>query len=224
MIWKLLLQTALWYLLMAGLLFGAGGTLAWFGAWAFLVEMLLLGLPAAFWFLYRDPGLLAERLKPPVQQGQSIADRWLIGAFLILWCAWLAAMGLEIRGLGVTDAVWAEAAGALLIAASFGIVIWTFTANSYAAPVVKIQAERRHRVATTGPYRFVRHPMYGGVLPLLVGIPLLLGAYWGLAWVPILEGLLAVRSVLEERVLRANLDGYSEYADRVRFRLIPTIW
>jgi protein-S-isoprenylcysteine O-methyltransferase Ste14 len=224
MIRKLLVQTALWYSLMAGILFVAAGTVAWPGAWAFLVEMIVLGLASALWLLHYDSELLEERLKAPVQQGQSLADRRIMGAFLALWCAWLVAMGLEVRWLGVPHAPWTETAGALLIATSIGIVCWTCSATSYAVPVVRIQAERHHRVATTGPYRFVRHPMYSGSLLLLVGIPLLLGTYRGLAWVPIMGGLLALRIVLEERVLLANLEGYSEYAAHVRSRLIPTIW
>jgi protein-S-isoprenylcysteine O-methyltransferase Ste14 len=104
-----------------------------------------------------------------------------MGTFLALWCAWLVAMGPEVRWLGVPRAPWTETAGALLIAASIGIVSWTCAANSYAAPVVRIQAERHHRVATTGPYRFVRHPMYSGSLLMLAGIPLVLGTYQGLA-------------------------------------------
>src|SRR5690348_87455 len=135
MIRKLLVQSVLWYSLMAGILFVAAGTLAWPGAWAFLAEMIVLGLASAFWLLRRDPDLLEERLKSPIQPGQSMADRLIMGAFLVLWCAWLVAMGLEVRWLGVPHALWPEAVGALLIAASIGIVCWTCGANSYAAPV-----------------------------------------------------------------------------------------
>jgi len=224
MVTKLIVQSVLWYSLMAGILFVAAGSVAWPGAWVFLIEMIVLGTASAFWLLHFDPELLKERLKAPIQHGQSAADRWIMGTFLALWCAWLVAMGLEVCWLGVPYAPWTGTAGALLIAASIVIVCWTCRANSFAAPVVRIQAERHHRVATTGPYRFVRHPMYSGSLLMLVGIPLLLGTYRGLAWVLILGGLLALRSVIEERMLLANLEGYADYAAHVRFRLIPAVW
>jgi protein-S-isoprenylcysteine O-methyltransferase Ste14 len=224
MIRKLLTQSIVWYALMAGILFVAAGTLAWPGAWAFLVEMIVLGLGSAFWLLHHDLELLEERLKSPIQQAQTAADRWIISVFLVLWFAWLVVMGLEVRWRGASRSPWMEAAGGLLIAAAIGIVCWAASANSYASPVVRIQTERHHRVATTGPYRFVRHPMYSGSLLLFLGIPLLLGSRWGLVWVPILGGLFALRSILEERVLLADLDGYAEYAAHVRSRLIPTIW
>jgi protein-S-isoprenylcysteine O-methyltransferase Ste14 len=99
--------------------------------------------------------------------------------FLILWCAWLVAMRLEVRWLGVAYAPWRETVGGIL-AAAIGIVCWTASANTYASPVVRIQTERHHRVATTRPYRFVRHPMYSGSLLLFLSIPLLLETYWGL--------------------------------------------
>src|SRR5690242_11215187 len=112
-------------------LFVAAGTPAWPGARAFLVEMITLELASAFWLLHHDPELLEERPKAPVQQGQSAADRWIMGAFLVLWCVWLAAMGLEVRWLGVPLAPWTETAGTLLVAISIAIVCWTCSANSY---------------------------------------------------------------------------------------------
>jgi protein-S-isoprenylcysteine O-methyltransferase Ste14 len=96
--------------------------------------------------------------------------------------------------------------------------------NAYAAPVVKLQKEREQHVIDTGPYRVVRHPMYSGFIPLLVGMALWLGSYAGalLAIVPI--ALLAVRTLFEERFLRRELTGYEEYMSRIRFRLIPFVW
>lgn len=190
MVKKLLVQAVLWYSLMAIILFAAAGTLTWSGAWAFLIEMIVLGIASAY------------------------------------WCAWLVAMGLEARWLGIPGERWGwpQDAGAVLIAASILVVCWTCQANSFAAPVVKLQSDRGHRVATGGPYRWVRHPMYSGSLLMLLGIPMLLGAYWGLVWVPVMAGLLAIRSILEERFLTSQLEGYRDYAAHVRYRLIPTVW
>jgi protein-S-isoprenylcysteine O-methyltransferase Ste14 len=99
-----------------------------------------------------------------------------------------------------------------------------FRANSYAAPVVKIMTERGHKVSDSGPYAYVRHPMYAWAILFLVGTPLLLGSFWGLVCVPLLVVGLAYRAVLEERMLCAQLAGYAEYAARVRYRFVPYVW
>jgi protein-S-isoprenylcysteine O-methyltransferase Ste14 len=100
----------------------------------------------------------------------------------------------------------------------------TFRENSYAAPVVKIQRERGHRVVSTGPYAHIRHPMYAGALLFFIGTPLLLGSWWGLVAAPVIAAMLAVRAALEERTLADELPGYRDYTARVRYRLIPGIW
>jgi protein-S-isoprenylcysteine O-methyltransferase Ste14 len=100
----------------------------------------------------------------------------------------------------------------------------TFRSNSFAAPVVKIASERGHRVADSGPYAHVRHPMYAGALLFFIGTPLLLGSWYGLAAVPVLTVVLAARAVMEERMLADELPGYRDYAMRVRYRLIPGLW
>ena len=96
--------------------------------------------------------------------------------------------------------------------------------NSFAAPVVKIQKDRGHRVITTGPYGYVRHPMYFGALFFFIGTSLVLGSWWGLAFTLVFATLLCIRIPIEERALRAGLEGYDAYAARVRYRLIPLIW
>ena len=117
-----------------------------------------------------------------------------------------------------------QTVGAVLIALCMYVFYLTFRENTHAAPVVKIQTERGHRVVTTGPYALVRHPMYAGALLLFVGVPLLLGSWYGLAAALVMIALLVARIVMEERTLTNELPGYREYAERVRWRLIPGIW
>jgi protein-S-isoprenylcysteine O-methyltransferase Ste14 len=114
--------------------------------------------------------------------------------------------------------------GAVLLCITFYAMWRVMRENSFAAPVVKVQRERGHKVVSTGPYALVRHPMYAGIIPLLIGTPLLLGSWWGLIAAPLLLILLAIRAVLEEETLKAELEGYKDYAARVRFRLIPYLW
>jgi protein-S-isoprenylcysteine O-methyltransferase Ste14 len=114
--------------------------------------------------------------------------------------------------------------GAVLIAVSLYVGLLTFRENSFAVPVVKVQRERGHHVITTGPYSIVRHPMYAGALLMFIGSPLLLCSWWGLLAVPMGIVLFGIRIGIEERTLRTNLDGYTEYMQRVPYRLIPFVW
>jgi len=118
----------------------------------------------------------------------------------------------------------AEGVGALAVALCFCLAFLTFRANTYAAAAVRVQAEREHRVVTDGPYAVVRHPMYAGAILYFLGTPLLLGSWYGLAFAPVFIVLLAMRAVMEERMLTRALDGYPAYAARVRYRLVPYIW
>jgi protein-S-isoprenylcysteine O-methyltransferase Ste14 len=137
---------------------------------------------------------------------------------------WLVAMGLDRRHLASDTLVPLQVLGLVLYLTSTLFTMWVFRANSFAAPVVKLQAERAQRVISTGPYAHVRHPMYSGMILFFAGVPLLLGSWWGLAMTPLLLALLAVRILIEERTLREGLPGYAEYAARVRYRLLPGVW
>ena len=89
---------------------------------------------------------------------------------------------------------------------------------------MKLQKERGHKVVSTGPYAYVRHPMYASVILFAAGVPLLLGSWWGLLVAPLLVLVLAFRAVMEERMLKAELEGYADYAERVRYRFVPLLW
>jgi protein-S-isoprenylcysteine O-methyltransferase Ste14 len=225
MVSRLIIQTALWLAGMAMLLFVPAGTLKWPGAWVFLVEMGASGLVIGGWLAKHDPALLAERLSSLVQREQKAWDKILMAAVLLLWSGWLVVMALDAARYRSSDfPVWAQGVGALGIFLSVYVGYLAVRENPYAAPVVKIQKARGHKVVTTGPYRYVRHPMYAGAILFFLGTPLLLGSWCGLALAPLLMAVLAVRALLEERTLEAELEGYTEYAARVRYRLIPLIW
>jgi protein-S-isoprenylcysteine O-methyltransferase Ste14 len=99
-----------------------------------------------------------------------------------------------------------------------------FATNSFAAPVIKLQAERGQTVISTGPYAIVRHPMYAFGLLQFAAAPLMLGSWWGLLLVPPAIAALAWRTLGEEKMLRSELDGYEAYARKVRWRYLPGIW
>src|SRR3954470_21232921 len=225
MVSKLITQTAVWIAAMAGVLFVAAGTVRWPAAWVFLAEMAGLGLAIGLWLARRDPALLAERLTAGFQAAQKSWDKVFMATVFVLWTSWLVLMALDAVRFGWSRMpIWAQAIGAVLIALCMYVSYLTFRSNSFAAPVVKIASERGHRVADSGPYAHVRHPMYAGALLFFIGTPLLLGSWYGLAAVPVLTVVLAASAVMEERMLADELPGYRDYAMRVRYRLIPGLW
>jgi len=222
---RLIIRSGLWLAGMAALLFIPAGTLHWAAAWIFLLLMGAWTFAMSAWLARHDPQLLAERLKPLNQPGQKRWDKILITGAACLWAAWLAFMPLDaVRYRWSQMPVWAEGLGAIGMLACAYLVYLTFRENTYAAPVVRIQRERGHKVVATGPYRYVRHPMYAGAAFFFLSTPLLLGSWWGLVLAPLMIAVLAVRAVLEERTLAVELEGYAEYAARVRYRLIPLVW
>jgi len=204
------------------LLFAAAGTVRWVSAWVFLFEISLGGLVTEWWLAKRDPDLLAERRST---SGQASWDKAFTAIIPLLWLGWLPLMALDaVRYQSSSFPFWVQSVGGVTLAASFFIVYLTYRENSYAAPVAKIQRERGHTVVTTGPYKYVRHPIYASGLLSYIGTPLLLGSWYGLAIVPVMSVLLALRALMEERMLKAELDGYPEYAARVPYRLLPMVW
>ncbi|CDX12084.1 Isoprenylcysteine carboxyl methyltransferase [Mesorhizobium sp. ORS 3324] len=224
MVAKLIVQTFLWFGFMGALLFVSAGTLYWPGAWAFLVLMVELSLTLGVALARRDPGLMNERLSPPIQKDQTAADRILLSILLIGIFAWQALMGLDFRFAWSAVPSWLQVIGAIVLLVSIWICYLTMLENSFAAPVVKIQGERGQKVITTGPYSYVRHPMYAGAILFFAGTALLLGSWWGLASVLAFVVLLAIRTFIEEKTLRTGLQGYDDYAEQVRYRLIPLVW
>jgi protein-S-isoprenylcysteine O-methyltransferase Ste14 len=222
---NLIVQTIVWYGFMGAIIFGAAGTLRYAGGWLYLGEMVAFSVVFGVYGARVDPGLLRERLKPPVQKDQPLADKLILIPFVILVFAALAFMAADAtRWRWSAMPFFIQLAGCGLVVAAFLFMFWTLRANSFAAPVVKIQRERGQRVITTGPYAIVRHPLYFGALFYFAGSSLALGSWWGLATIPLFAILLGIRIGIEERTLSAGLEGYGDYARRVRWRLIPRIW
>jgi protein-S-isoprenylcysteine O-methyltransferase Ste14 len=225
LILNLLVQTIVWFGFMSAIIFVAAGTIDYAGGWLYLGEMITVSVVFGLHMVRVDPGLLKERLKPPMQKGQPLADRLVLIPILLLMfggMGFMAADAARWRWSMMPPAVQRAGCGLLLVALLF--MYWTMRTNSFAAPVVKIQKDRGQAVITTGPYAIVRHPLYFGALFYIAGTSLVLGSWWGLATVPFLALLLGIRIGVEEQTLRMGLDGYDDYARRVRWRLVPLIW
>jgi protein-S-isoprenylcysteine O-methyltransferase Ste14 len=224
MIAKWLFQSLVWIVGLGALLLVPAGTLYWPAAWVFLGFMAVVGIGCGWWLAKYNPALLAERMRPPMQDDQPPADKTIVLAFGVGILIWFITMGLDQRFHASRMPPALQALGLALLVLSSVFIIWVFHENSFAAAVVKVQAERGHRVISTGPYAFVRHPMYSATVLFLVGIPLLLGSWWGIAMSPLFAVLFGIRTRIEEDTLMIGLPGYADYAARVRYRLVPGLW
>lgn len=222
---QLLGKTVVWLFITAALLFVPAGTIYWPEAWVFLAENAIIGLTSGLIIAKHDPALLEERMKPMLQKEQKGWDKILLPIFFVLWLAQYVVAGLDAVRFELSHVpLWLKAVGALGVALGFYVFHVVMRTNTFAAPVVKIQTERKHQVISTGPYAYVRHPMYAGAIFLALGTPLLLGSWYGVALGVVSIAILALRAVLEEETLKRELDGYAAYAARVRYRLLPGIW
>lgn len=224
MIARLLLQNTTFVVALGTLLFVSAGSLDWPAAWLFLAVSAILGPACGWWLAKTDPALLAERLRPTFQAEQPAADKKFMLTFMAALPVWLIAIGLDRRVHGSDVPLVLQVLGLAMYLLSTAFIMWVFRENSFAVPVVKVQAERHHRVVSSGPYAVVRHPMYSGIMLFFVGVPLLLGSWWGVAIAPLFAVLFGIRARIEERALVDGLPGYADYAARVRYRLVPGLW
>jgi len=222
---KLLIgQSIAFFVLFALLLFVPAGNWTWAAAWVFLLAFLAFYAAIEVWLYRHNPGLLMERtnLGSADQQGW---DKLMFPLLLSATFAWLALMSLDVeRWQWSRMPLWLQGAGLVLLLGSFCMLFLTFRENSYLSAVVRVQSDRGHQVISTGPYHLVRHPMYAGILVFLLGTSLLLGSWLGVLFSAAVMFILARRTILEERTLRQNLTGYTDYMGQVRYRIIPGVW
>jgi protein-S-isoprenylcysteine O-methyltransferase Ste14 len=219
----LVLRTVAGLGLLLVVFFVPAGSFRWPQAWVFLA--LYLSAVAAFFIRTkrRDPGLLKERISP--QKNGKAWDRRIIRIYSLF----LAALPI-IAGLDAVRFRWSHLPLGLNALGFAGLILtmllafWATKANTFASAVVRIQADRGHRVCSTGPYAHVRHPMYIAVILMAVCLPPALGSRYALIPAVIIVGLFILRTALEDKTLQAELPDYKEYAQKVRFRLIPGVW
>ncbi len=208
---------------MAAMLFLTSGQPGWVWAWIFIALNLVGVVINSLVMLRYSPETVAER---GAGEGMRDWDKIVSGLYAVsYYLLTILVAGLDVRFHWTTPlAAGVNIAGAVVFALGFALFSWAMITNAYFATVVRIQAERGHTVCTTGPYRFVRHPGYVGAILQSLATPLLLGSLWAL-----LPGLLAgcfmvIRTVLEDKMLRQELEGYPEYARQVPYRLLPGVW
>jgi len=210
---------------LAVLLFVPAGRLDWVEAWALIVSYGLLLALYAWWGLHKDPDQLRERGRARKAQNVKGWDRAIMTAYTVFLLLTLVVAGLDagrFRWSVVPPAV--KLLGWLGQAAPSALILWALGSNTYLSRMARIQDDRGQVVVTAGPYRFVRHPMYLGIIVLFLCMPAALGSWWALLPGAVIGALFVLRTVKEDRMLHDELPGYAEYAARVRHRLVPRVW
>jgi protein-S-isoprenylcysteine O-methyltransferase Ste14 len=217
-------ETIGFFVMFALALFLPAGTLVWTAGWIFLLLFFGFYLAVTFWLYRHNPGLMQERMRLSAYDQQGW-DKILFPIMEIFFIVWLIFISLDaVRFHWSPIPFWLQAIGAVILLCSFYFLFLTFRENSYLSPVVRVQEDRGHKVASTGLYHFVRHPMYMAILVFIVGTSLLLGSWYGSVFVVICMCVLARRAVLEEQMLLKELPGYADYTMQVKYRFIPYVW
>jgi protein-S-isoprenylcysteine O-methyltransferase Ste14 len=199
-------------------------SLSWPRGWLAVGVLWGTQVIGGLWFLKTDPDLLEERMSPGEN---STPDKLATLLIVILLLCWFVANPLDVllfQLLPPPPATLSLFGGLVLYAAGLAIVTWTFRTNSFAASVVTVQEERGQQVIDTGPYAYVRHPMYAGLIPLFAGLSLIMeSSATALFVIPMVVFGFLPRVMIEEATLRRDLEGYDEYLSRTRWRLLPGV-
>ncbi|MFA5203256.1 MAG: isoprenylcysteine carboxylmethyltransferase family protein [Lentisphaeria bacterium] len=205
-------------------LFGAAGTIRWWNAWVFIAANTVTAAILTNRVFKASPDLVQERAtaRRQAKAWDKVLVPFVVAVFPL---ASLILAGLD-RRYGWTHAITtAESVTAIgILLAANGLVFWAMKSNRFFSSHVRIQTDRGHTAVDRGPYAWIRHPGYAGMILHGLAAPVLLGSAAAL-WAGVANaGLLVLRTVLEDRTLLAELPGYREYAERVRHRLVPWVW
>lgn len=217
--WRLVLRFVLGIVLAAAALLLPAWSFDYWQAWVLLAVIFVPFAFVAAYFMKRSPEFLARRMQYKEKRG---SQRWFVAGSGFLFAIAFLMPGMDVRLGWSAVPVWLVVAADIVVLVSYALVFVSFRANAYAARTVEVMAGQR--VIDTGPYARVRHPMYAGVIPMYLAIPLALGSFWALIPVALACVLIIPRLLDEERLLRSSLPGYAEYCTRVKFRLIPGVW
>jgi protein-S-isoprenylcysteine O-methyltransferase Ste14 len=206
----------------AAVLFLTSGTLDYWQAWRFLA--LFFGSSCAIIsFLARyDPKLLERRMTAGPGAEKEKRQKLIQVLAIIAFVVAVIFPAIDRRYGWSTMPPRVSVAGEILLAAGFLTIFFVFKENTYASSIIEVGTGQK--TITTGPYAVVRHPMYSGALVMLLGVPLALGSWWGLCTMIPITAVIVWRLLEEEKFLAKNLAGYSEYQNKVKYRLLPFIW
>ena len=210
------------FLVMAAVLFVSAGTLRYWQAWVYLAVYFTASIAITLYLVKQDPALLARRMSGGPFAEKEPTQQIIMTLTSIGFIALIIVPALDHRFGWSHVPISGVLLGNLLMLLGWLGIYFVFRENSFAATTIQTSADQR--VIATGPYAFVRHPMYAAALVMLLGISPALGSWWGVLVVFAILPALIWRLLDEERFLVRNLPGYSEYQVRVRYRLLPFIW
>lgn len=206
-------------------LFLIAGRWNWWQAWVYILVSMLASLISRQLVIKKHPDLLFERAKFTSHEGVPAWDRYLVYLVVYLPMLILVVAALDLRyGWSEKGSLAAHLIGLIMILIGSALASWAFYTNQFFSSITRIQKDRGHYVIDQGPYALMRHPGYAGGLISMIALPIFTGSVW--AWIPCAMGMIAIllRTYLEDRFLQKELPGYSDYAGRVKFRIIPGIW
>jgi protein-S-isoprenylcysteine O-methyltransferase Ste14 len=201
------------------------GVWDWWEAWAYVILSALGFIISRGLAARRHPDILDERARSMELQGAKSWDKVLapLVAFGSLFILIVAGLDKSF-GWTVPFTLNAKLAALLVIVLGYALGSWALIENKFFSGVVRIQNDRGHRVVTTGPYRFIRHPGYAGGFWVYLVMPILFDSIWAFIPTLLLVGVLFLRTSLEDRTLQAELPGYKEFTQMTRYRLFPGVW
>ena len=224
--WKAWVRFAAFTLLFPMILFIAAGRLNWVWAWVYVGIVVFFTFASRIIVIRTNPDLIAERAQSLDREDVRGWDRLILFFLLLIGpLAMMIVAGMDER-FGWSPQIFVALRLAALAVMVLGYLVstWAMAVNRYYSAVVRIQKDRGQTVITDGPYRFVRHPSYATGIVAYLTIPILLGSLWALIPCGLVVLGTIIRTVLEDKTLLEELDGYKEYAARVRYRLLPGIW
>lgn len=204
------------------LLFVPAGTLHYWQAWVFLGVFIAASLLPSLYLNRIDPAAVERRRRAGPRAETRAVQKAVITATMVSFAAMLVVSGLDHRFGWSNAPAWVCVVGDIMVAVGMGVAMLVVFQNRYAAATITIEAGQP--LASTGLYGIVRHPMYSASVVMMIGMALALGSYWALLVVVIGIALLSVRILDEEKMLRGELAGYSDYMQKVRYRLLPPLW
>jgi len=209
-------------LFVIAILFISAGRLDWAMGWA-LVGIYAVWVGAnALILIPKSPELLAERAQRKKGKDWDAVLMSIVG--IVTLCKYIVA-GLDVRyGWTTQIPLWLQIVTLVIAALGYALGTWAMVANAFFSMMVRIQEDRGHAVVTGGPYQFVRHPGYIGTIAFELATPIMLGSLWALIAGVLAALLFVVRTALEDRTLHKELEGYAEYAQQTRYRLLPGVW
>jgi protein-S-isoprenylcysteine O-methyltransferase Ste14 len=215
---------ALFFLALAmGLLvFTTAGTARYWEGWTYLIIFFGASVLTTLYLMKHDPALLERRMRGGPTAEKEKTQKIIMLFTSLGFIAELVVPALDYRFRWSAVPTGVVIAGNLLVAAGFGIIFRVYRENTFTSATIEIAENQK--VISTGPYAWVRHPMYAGASLYLLGTPVALGSYWGLAAVAAILPFLIWRLLDEERFLAKNLPGYTDYQKRVRWRLVPAVY